>query len=75
MELPDPLDVLMCLTIGAVTLLTVVGVIGTLHVLHDCRATDQTRIASRMRLVGRVLISTPVQERRYVCPDGLEVWL
>ena len=75
MELPDPFDVVMGLAIGGLTLLTIIAVIGTFHVMHNCEATDETRIASRMRLAGKVPISTPVQERRYVCPDGLEVWL
>jgi hypothetical protein len=58
----------------------VVGLLGivawaTLWTTTNCKATDDTRLSNRLVPAGKVVIPTTVQERRFICPGGEEVWL
>jgi hypothetical protein len=41
----------------------------------NCKATDDTRLSSRLVPAGKAVIPLVVQERRFICPGGEEVWL
>jgi len=65
---------LFLIALGGVFLLAL-GIIGAEHVRSTCKATDDTRLRSRLVPAGKVVISQVVQERRFICPGGEEVWL
>jgi hypothetical protein len=71
----DTEDVIMWTLI--VLMVGLMGVVtwGTLWTTTNCKATDDTRRSNRLVPAGKVVIPQVVQERRFICPGGEEVWL
>jgi hypothetical protein len=73
--MPEIEDVIMWTLI--VLMMGLVGVVAwtTMWTTTNCKATDDTRLSSRLVPAGKAVIPLVVQERRFICPGGEEVWL
>lgn len=59
----------------ATVALTALYVAGSVWVLGSCEATSDTRLGTRLVTAGKVLVPVTAIETRYVCPNGIDVWL